>query len=321
MSSNNDNDLFRIKKIDYKNNDVVLKDNSKYETSLNEWCATETQNDSIRDCFITGKWEKSKDAKFLLNEDQKLGDDEDEDMFGDFEDFESGQVFKGGDKFDSDEGFSDNGDDDQEDDEYDDNENENKDKPVKRKLKSEKTKSERFLEKKKRIKEKFDMAYDETKEGTGESAYYDNLVREAENQSNLNRLEFEKMDDKSRVEYEGFRAGMYVRIEIKKMPYEFVENFDARQLVICGSLSVNEMNVGYCQVRMKKHRWHRKILKTKDPLIISLGWRRFQTIPLYFIQDHNMRNRSLKYTPQHMYCLASFWGEENSSFLVLFNLK
>jgi len=307
----NDNDLFRIKKIDYKSNDVVLKDNSKYETKLNEWCLPEA-NDSIRDCFVTGKWEKGKDAKNLLDEDDDdiFGDgdggDDDEEMFGDFEDFESGQVFKGNNKNDSDEGFSDEDDDDEDND--DDNENKSKDAKPKRKLKSDKTKSERLMEKKKRIKEKFNMEYDESKEGTGESSYYDSLLQEANNQSSLNRLEFEKMDDKTRVEYEGFRAGMYVRIEIKKMPYEFVDNFDARQLVVCGSLGVNEMNVGYCQVRMKKHRWHRKILKTRDPLIISLGWRRFQTIPVYFIQDHNMRNRSLKYTPQHMYCHASFWG-------------
>ncbi len=315
--SKNDNDLFKIKKIDYKNNDIVLKDNSKYETKLNEWCLPEA-NDSIRDCFVTGKWEKDKDAKNLLEDDDDIfgGGDDDEEMFGDFEDFESGQVFKGSNKNDSDEGFSDEND--EEDEGEEDNESKSKESKPKRKLKSDKTKSERLMEKKKRIKEKFNMEYDEGKEGTGESSFYDNLLQEANNQSSLNRLEFEKMDDKTRVEYEGFRAGMYVRIEIKKMPYEFVENFDAKQLVVCGSLSVNEMNVGYCQVRMKKHRWHRKILKTRDPLIISLGWRRFQTIPVYFIQDHNMRNRSLKYTPQHMYCHASFWGNFSRNLFIDF---
>lgn len=92
------------------------------------------------------------------------------------------------------------------------------------------------------------------------------------------------------------------------MPYEFIKNFDAKYLAILGSLITNEANIGCVTVRLKKHRWHNSILKTKNPLIVSLGWRRFQTIPLYYIQDHNSRNRYLKYTPQHMYCHASFWG-------------
>ena len=146
------------------------------------------------------------------------------------------------------------------------------------------------------------------KDGIPQDSYYDALAQEADKQTDLNRLEFEKMDDQTRIEYEGFKCGLYVRCEIKNIPAEFVQNFNAKYLAILGSLVTNESNIGCVTVRLKKHRWYNKILKTKNPLIISLGWRRFQTIPLYYIQDHNMRNRYLKYTPQHMYCHAAFWG-------------
>uniref|UniRef100_A0A3Q4NAI6 BMS1 ribosome biogenesis factor n=1 Tax=Neolamprologus brichardi TaxID=32507 RepID=A0A3Q4NAI6_NEOBR len=93
-------------------------------------------------------------------------------------------------------------------------------------------------------------------------------------QAELNRAEFEDMDDESRVQYEGFRPGMYVRLEISSLPCEFVTNFDPHYPVIIGGLGTSEGNVGYLQMRLKKHRWYERILKTRDPLILSLGWRR-----------------------------------------------
>ena len=61
-------------------------------------------------------------------------------------------------------------------------------------------------------------------------------------------------------------------------------------------------------MRVKKHRWHKKILKSGDPLTISIGWRRFQSLPLYYVKDPNLRLRHIKYTPEHMHCLAAFHG-------------
>lgn len=253
------------------------------DTSHN-WDLEEMLN-SIRDCFVTGKWEEGQDAATLLKEDEEL--------YGDFEDLETGQVHKGQ------TGQQDQAENSENDDEDDDDEAEES----LVRLDDEEIQKNKRIEKKRRLKERFDAEYDD-----GDATYFDDLKEEMQKQAELNRAEFEDVDDETRVQYEGFRPGMYVRLEISSLPCEFVTNFDPHYPVILGGLGSSEGNVGYLQMRLKKHRWHNRILKTRDPLILSLGWRRFQTIPLYHIEDHNGRHRLLKYTPQHMHCGASIWG-------------
>uniref|UniRef100_A0A8C2AJA4 BMS1 ribosome biogenesis factor n=1 Tax=Cyprinus carpio TaxID=7962 RepID=A0A8C2AJA4_CYPCA len=246
---------------------------------------------SIRDCFVTGKWEEDKDAATLLKEDDEL--------YGDFEDLETGEVHKAktGNK-DKAEG----GNDDEINGGGDDDEDEEEEAPQV-KLDDDEVQKNKRLEKKRRLKERFDAQYDD-----GDATYFDDLKEEMQKQAELNRQEFEDVDDEVRVQYEGFRPGMYVRVEIPALPCEFVTNFDPHYPIVLGGLGPSEGNVGYLQMRLKKHRWHNRILKTRDPLILSLGWRRFQTIPLYYIEDHNGRHRLLKYTPEHMHCGATIWG-------------
>jgi len=167
----------------------------------------------------------------------------------------------------------------------------------------------RKLEKKRALKARFDAEYDETGEG-GDSGrrHYEDLKKEVDAQTVLNKGEFEGMDDALRVQYEGFRPGMYVRMEIRGVPCELVTNFDPTYPLVVGGLQSNEDQVGYVRLRLKKHRWYPRILKNRDPLIVSVGWRRFQTLPVLSIQDHNMRHRMIKYTPQHQHCDAHIWG-------------
>lgn len=142
----------------------------------------------------------------------------------------------------------------------------------------------------------------------GEDDWYDAQKAQIQKQLNINKAEFEILDEKQRVNVEGLRAGMYARLVIEGVPSEFVTGFNPKMPIIVGGLSATEDRFGFVQVRIKRHRWHKKILKTNDPLLFSLGWRRFQTMPVYSISDNRIRNRMLKYTPEHMHCFGTFYG-------------
>ncbi|KAH0623420.1 hypothetical protein JD844_006160 [Phrynosoma platyrhinos] len=253
-----------------------------------DWDLDEVRN-SIKDCFVTGNWEADKDAGKLLKEDEEL--------YGDFEDLETGTVHKGKPAGQGDEGES---------------EEEKEDNAEDARTVEEEEEKKKRMDKKRKLKEMFDAEYDE-----GDATYFDDLKEEMQKQAQLNRAEFEDQDDETRIQYEGFRPGMYIRVELENVPCELVLNFDPHYPLILGGLGNTEGNVGYVQMRLKKHRWYKKILKTRDPLIFSLGWRRFQTIPMYYIEDHNGRHRLLKYTPQHMHCGTTFWGNELNACLIL----
>jgi ribosome biogenesis protein BMS1 len=160
----------------------------------------------------------------------------------------------------------------------------------------------------------------------GEDEWYDAQKAMLQKQLDINKAEFEELDESQRIAVEGYRAGKYAKMVIEGVPAEFVNRFQARLPIIVGGLSPTEDRFGFVQVRIKRHRWHKKIrkltetglglyiltinstVKTGDPLIFSLGWRRFQTLPIYSISDSRTRNRMLKYTPEHMHCFGTFYG-------------
>ncbi|KAI9798478.1 MAG: Glycoside hydrolase 2 (Mannanase, beta-galactosidase) [Piccolia ochrophora] len=152
------------------------------------------------------------------------------------------------------------------------------------------------------------MGQDRGSEQFGEDDWYDAQKSRLQQQLSVNRAEFDALDEKSRALTEGHKAGTYARIVLESVPYEFVARFNPRFPILVGGISATEDRFGFVQVRIKRHRWHKKILKTNDPLIFSLGWRRFQTLPIYSISDSRTRNRMLKYTPEHMHCFATFYG-------------
>ncbi|GFR33485.1 ribosome biogenesis protein BMS1 homolog [Trichonephila clavata] len=288
--------LFRLAKHE-KEKKNMLSDNgmdcSIFKISVQRDWMNDDELQMIRDCFVTGKWDETEDAEHLLKEDE-------EELYGDFEDLETGAVHKGKDVINTaSEGKNE-----------DENNSEEKENEETEKMKNEKEMAlkEKRMEEKKKLKEIFNQAFDDT-----DRKYHDELKMEVDAQGQLNKSEFEGLDDDVRVQFEGYRPGLYLRVEVDEMPCEFVKNFDPSYPVIIGSLLKGEEKMGYLQARVKCHRFYRRdhkklILKTGDPLILSIGWRRIQTAPVYYTVEHNLRCRYLKYTPQNLHCMAAFWG-------------
>ncbi|PWN36783.1 DUF663-domain-containing protein [Meira miltonrushii] len=178
-----------------------------------------------------------------------------------------------------------------------------------------------LTKKKELLKKKFDEQYDDPDEAL-QGDWYEEQKAELTKQADANRRAFEDEDETTRQLLEGYRPGAYVRLQLTSIPCEFVDNFDPHFPILVGGLLASEQVMGYMQVRIKRHRWHSRILKTNDPLIFSMGWRRFQSVPIYSLDD-GTRNRMLKYTPEHMHCLATFWApaaRPNTGFCAFNNL-
>nr|PVC52065.1 hypothetical protein MACL_00001055 [Theileria orientalis] len=103
-------------------------------------------------------------------------------------------------------------------------------------------------------------------------------------------------------------VGHFVKISVSGFPLSSLNSLGSRPIIL-GSIQQSEHGLGFMQVKIKRHRWFPKILKTNDPLLFSVGWRRFQSLPVYCMEDRNQtRNKMLKYTPEHLHCLANIYG-------------
>lgn len=289
----------------------------EYGADTRDWTIDESKS-LIKDCFVTGKWKASEDAQELLRLDDLS--DEDEELFGDFEDIETGDKHKGK-KVVNEKEDDDDDDDDDDGEAVDTNGNDSRKRNMTRVEQSNLTKTE-LMAKKMKLKAQFDSDYDNKDEGriTGDHQYFEELKAAANRQSELNRKEFENLDDDLRVQIEGFRAGMYVRLGFRNVPCEFVDNFNPTYPVLIGGINMSEENIGYVNCKVKKHRWYKKLLKTSDPLIVSLGWRRFQTVPIYAKVEDDLKHRYLKYTPNHVTCSMTIYGPitpQNTGFLAV----
>jgi len=272
----------------------------------------------LRDRFVTGNWEAG-EARASARPNTGGGDDDDDnddgEVYGDFEDVEMGVKFSGSDD------------------------------PATRAAAAaiHANEAEEIALKKAAKKAAFDSAYDEggggkglakesdgDADGTGagggkvkgkggkqqqqdgdeeeDETYYDAMKREMTDRAAKTKAAMDALDPSQRQLMEGYRPGTYIRLRFSGIPCEFVENFDPNNPILVGGLGQGEETVGLMQLRMKRHRWFPKVLKNRDPLIFSVGWRRFQSLPVFAIKDNNERHRMLKYSPEHMHCLAAIWG-------------
>ena len=135
------------------------------------------------------------------------------------------------------------------------------------------------------------------------------LTPEQKKEEQEKKLKF-FLDDSS--SYGIFKLGTYIRIDLKKVKRKYANHFDPNHPIILSTLShqESEKQMSFIKIRFNKHLWFPKILKTNDPIILSIGWRKFQTTMAYCVEDKNHRLRLIKYTPKFTNCIAICYGPQ-----------
>ncbi|TNJ28620.1 Ribosome biogenesis protein BMS1 [Giardia muris] len=148
-----------------------------------------------------------------------------------------------------------------------------------------------------------------------DNSYLEKKKEALEAEERRNR-ELQNFDDEYR-----FAPGTYVRVVAKDLDDEFTSGYKTINPIVLGVTLPGEQQYAYITAKIKKHRWHAKILKTGNPVFVTCGWRRFQTIAYFAMEQQGSvqsinsgealesgRYRMLKYTPENMYCYCTFWG-------------
>lgn len=172
------------------------------------------------------------------------------------------------------------------------------------------TEQEKLLQKRMAKKKAFDESYDVDGGKNNTMSYYHHLQREAEQKKKDldDAMDVAGEDIEQKIRLVGYFSGLYVRFVVENVPVEFLRSFNPCTPLIAGGLNFGEDQMQIVHAKIKRHRWYPKILKAQDPLVISIGWRRIQTQPIFAQEDPNGRHRYLKYTPLHMHCYCAFYA-------------
>lgn len=319
-----DEDFFKKKE-----EKVIEESNDHNDLSLEDlkskWVPGSDSINSLKKRFFLSAKQRIQSEK----EDKAVAaGDDDEELYGDFEDLENEEGEAGSDSAedDADKNEEENEEESSKDDFTNFEEEEMKDEMgIGTKIHDDSDESDddngndKSIEKQREInakkKEKLKQQFEEEEEYKGDDdpfnehdSWYEFQKAKMAKQLDINKAELSKLDKDARAKVEGYAAGSYVKLTFDSLPMEFIENFDPTFPIIVGGLLSTEERFGFMNGRIRRHRWHKKILKSNDPLILSLGWRRFQTLPIYTTSDSRTRNRMLKYTPEHAYCFTTFYG-------------
>ncbi|KAL3312277.1 Glycoside hydrolase 2 (Mannanase, beta-galactosidase) [Cichlidogyrus casuarinus] len=176
------------------------------------------------------------------------------------------------------------------------------------------TKRQKLLEKRKKHRLLFENLLDQAQGGSkmeggqAATAEFDKMMSRHEAQMAKNREVLDSLPEETRLALEGHPPGSYVKLKIEGVPHEFITNLDPRKPLVVGGLARCEESMGFLHARFLTHRWSHRILKSNDPITLSVGWRRYQTVAVFSKEEHNLRKRYLKYSLKHEHCHMTFFG-------------
>ncbi|KAI3893124.1 hypothetical protein MKW92_027654 [Papaver armeniacum] len=115
--------------------------------------------------------------------------------------------------------------------------------------------------------------------------------------------EHSNLDEETHSKEKILRIGSYLKFKVCNVPSGMVDDHSPCQPILVGGISHREDTTGYVSARLERHSFRTKSLRTNDPIIVSAGWRRYQTSFIYSPED-----LSLDFTPEDKTCSAMFGG-------------
>ena len=134
--------------------------------------------------------------------------------------------------------------------------------------------------------------------------FYDDAKAALAARAARTRAALDALPARERAALAGVAPGTYVKLTLARVPRELVAHWSPRRPLYAGELTPEDEGRTFLQLRFKRHRWAPRILRARDPVVLSIGWRRTQSLPVYAAEDANGRHRALKYTPDHAHCIA-----------------